>query len=349
MTRALWACLFAATLCLGQAPTKAELVRRADELQTVIASEDWAKAAELSSALRADVTAARNRTLSSGATTFVASFLTWLPTDTETLIVAQEPFPLITDRREEMPAALDMARGFVTGLLDSAEKQALAKALQGQTITSAAVAARNFHSHQGPSLGLIAFEGCGVYNLADPMPASALSRPPEDSVLGYRVWTSEGKMSESKDTDTFFVALLEPRMLAVCNNRNFLQEMITRKGQPQPTSAYPTQWEEWRLVDRTALLWGVSHYAQNASMIRWSFLADGLTGIAFAYGPSGNIKARVNAKSNPWAEMDEDYRRFMTSGQAGDNAWELDIAAGSEAGMIGTLLVMGAAGFAVII
>lgn len=350
MNKALLLCVLAAGMCLGQ-PADAGLLLRTQELQSSIDAGDWNKAAEVSTSLRNDIIAARNHSLSASATSFVDTFLTWLPANTETFVVAQQPFTLATEAREEFPSALKAAHGYVLGLLAASEKRTLLKALDNRTIAFAALAARNFHrpppiQQNGRNimpLGMIAYEGCAVYNFAEPLPESLLPREPEDTLLGYRVWTSKGSQNDARDSDTYFVSILEPRMIAACNDRAFLLELITRKGQPQQPRAMPPQLPEWQLVDRTAALWAVSHYTPNA-------MAPEGTGVGFSYSPPGAITARVISPSDPWKIAESpDFENAAKSRKVADNVWELSVSENAQAGAFATFVLMAFIGFVVLI
>lgn len=165
-----------------------------------------------------------------------------------------------------------------------------------RTVTLAALGARHFANHPPDPrgflpLGLIANQGCAIYEFSEPVPDSILARPPDESVMGQRVWTSKGTQSDTPDADTFFLSLLEPQLVAVCNNREFLQEIVSRRGMPQGTRALPASLPEWKLVDRTAPLWALSHYAANSSGASALEITDAV-GVAMAFGkPVGSVTA----------------------------------------------------------
>jgi hypothetical protein len=108
----------------GQTPAKSDLLLQAEQLQALIAARDWAKAAELSRSLKEAVAEARNSSLSAQGAELTDSILTWLPADTETLVVAQLPFPIPrADDHATETAALPAAQDFVLGLLGAAEEE----------------------------------------------------------------------------------------------------------------------------------------------------------------------------------------------------------------------------------
>ncbi len=94
MLRCALAILIAATMYAQTPRSKADLLSLTDELQVAVKSGDWRKAAELSALLKSETTIHRNRAFSGGANEQIDAILAWLPDDTETAIVAAEPFLL---------------------------------------------------------------------------------------------------------------------------------------------------------------------------------------------------------------------------------------------------------------
>ena len=158
MTRLLGVLFIAASTVAAQSPVKADLLGLTNELDTAIQSGDWTKAVELSRALKAAAEDARNRSMASAGREQADSILAWLPADTETLVVAQQPFQIAVPDQTNNPSAIEMAQGFVGGLLEAAEKGNLHKDLVGRTVRLAALGARRFgeepeERHEGENRG----------------------------------------------------------------------------------------------------------------------------------------------------------------------------------------------------
>lgn len=340
----------------GQTAANRDLPQQTEKLQALIVAGDWENAAELSRSLKDAVTEARDRSLSAQGGKLADSILTWLPADTETLVVAQEPLAILRERQTTMPAALEEAQGYVLGMLAAAEKETLLGALQGRTVTLAALGARHFTNHAPDPrgflpLGLIAYQGCAIYEFSEPVPDSMLARPPDESVMGQRVWTSTGTQSDAPDADTFFLSLLEPQLVIVCNNREFLREIVSRRGLPQQPRALPASLPEWKLVDRTAPLWALSHYAADGIGASALDITDAV-GIAVAFGkPSNSVTALMISKSDPWTKIaaSPDFRQAAKSRKVSDNVWELSTTSDAEAGFFATFVLMAALGFVVLL
>ena len=130
-------------LIAQQNPT-AELSRLTDDLQVAIKAGDWQEAAKQSASLREAVLSARNQAMEASGNELTNAFLSWLPVDTETVIVAREPFVLRAHEPTEVPSVLARTQGYVLGHLGAAEKEGLYNAMQGRTVRLAAFAARKF-------------------------------------------------------------------------------------------------------------------------------------------------------------------------------------------------------------
>lgn len=168
MTRIFIALLVAAWTAAAQSAAKADLLRLTDELSSAIQSGDWTKAVKLSRALKAAAEDARNRSMETTGKQQADSFLAWFPADTETMVVAQQPFEIATDHRKP-PTVIDMAQSFVLGLLQAAEKGKLSTDLAGRTLRLAVLGARRFgqepenHHATEPrgALGMIPYQDAG--------------------------------------------------------------------------------------------------------------------------------------------------------------------------------------------
>jgi len=298
-------------------------------------------------------------------TKLVDSILAWLPSDTETLLVAQQPFVIPESKPTDVQSALLMAQAYVLGLLTASEGEQLKKALSGRTLRVAALGARNF-AEQSPDskgiipLGLIAYQGCAVYAFAKPLPKPIISRNADESVLGERVWTSTGTQNDRKNSDTYFVSLPKPDMILVCNNRSFLTEMITRMAGPAGLRALPSSLQEWKYVDRSAPLWAIRHFrgdranvdpSQPAHLLSHDKNPDA-TGVIVQFGiGSVAAKAIMLSKLDAWngVEMANEFQGAANSSKIADGLWAFTVADKPEAALMAVFVLMGVLGFAVYI
>jgi hypothetical protein len=353
----------AVTILSAQNAPKPDLLKLTDGLQAAIESRDWKKAAQLSDSLKAAVRDARNQTMAAEGTSLVDAILGWLPRDTETLVVAQQPFVIPESKPDEIQSALVMAQSYVLGLLAAAEGEKLEKALPGQTMRIAALAARNFAEQPADPrgfipLGMIAYQGCGVYAFAQPVPESILSRSSDESVLGQRVWTSKGSQNDRKDSDTYFVSFPKPDMVLVCNDRSFLTEMISRMDAKANPRALPASLPEWQHLDRSAPLWAIRHFRPDRVSLDPSHPAHlfsggkdpGAIGVVVHFGlASSAAKAMMLAKLDPWhgVEGATEFQGAAESKKGAEGLWEFSVATKPEAAMMAAFVLMGVLGFAV--
>jgi hypothetical protein len=361
MTRIPALLLVAVWTVAAQSPAKADLLRLTDELNTAIQSGDWAKASKLSRALKAAAEDARNRSMESTGREQADSILAWFPADTETTVVAQQPFEIVTGQTKP-PTAIDMAHAFVLGLLQAAEKGKLSTDLVGRTLRLAALGARRFGqesenhhtTEQRGALGMIPYQGCAIYSFAAPISAPILNRPPDDTIMGYRVWLSKGSQNDEPDRDNYFVSMLKPDVMLVCNSRTFFQETVARLGLPPQQRALPADLPEWKLVDRSVPLWGITHY-RNPELV--ASLAPGrknlgAVGQVVEFGLDNDVAlARMIAKADPWKELvnSPNFRGAATSSQTAGGIWELKVAGKPDAAGFAVFVLMAELGFVILL
>ncbi len=293
------------------------------------------------------------------------SILDWLPVDTETIIVAQEPFSLIEHDQNGSLKALTMAQGYVLGLLAGAEDEKLEKALLGRTIRLAALGARAFADHppderNASPFGLIAYQGCATYAFAEPIPESSLSRQPDEALMGHPLWVSKSTQNDQPDTDAYLVVIPNPDLLIVCNNRDFLTAMVSRMASPQKARALPADLPEWKLVDRHTPLWAVRHYRTEREKVDPSNARNILAlesdpeaaGLIVEFGLASDAAlARMLSKSDPWKEFasNQEFHSAAQSRKLAKGVWELSITGNPEAAGMSVLALMAVLGFAVLL
>jgi hypothetical protein len=329
-----------ASLSYGQ-----EIQQDIDQLQSVINGGDWAKAAELSRSLKEKVMDARNQALARRGAGLVDSILTWLPQDTETLLVAQEPFTVSGGKTAAAP--------YLASLLAAAEKGELLKRFGSRTFTLAAVGARKFGeggpTDNVPRLGMIPYEGCAVFQLPE-MPGDVLlNRVPEEKLEGHSVWLSRGSEGDGPDWETIYVTMLDPQLLTACNSHEFLREMLSRKSMPRQPRALPEDLPEWSLVDRNSPVWGISHY-RNGGPLREMMQAPDASGIAVNFGNTA-VTARMISKTDPWGRFANlpEFQGGARTRLVDSGVWEFSVSAQGQTGSMGVFALMGAMGFVVVI
>ncbi len=372
MRRVIRLLLLGTVVLAGQdAQTHPDLLQMSDRLQRAIDMGDWKEAATLSTELRSAVIAARDSTLASGSNEQIDRVVSWLPTNTETIVVAQQPFTLTEGDPHTNPSGLDAARGYVLGLLDTPGDGSFSKVMDGSTIRFAVLAARKFREHppdgsEAAPLGMIAYEGCAVYGFGKAMADETFTKAREEAIAGHRSWLAEGKQYEqgrgaTPRTDTFFLTLLKPDLLLACNNREFFSSVLARISSPAEDHVLRDR-PEWKYVDRLAPLWAFRHYLPDGADedptrpgADWIGVDDATaTGMVVHVGRQrGEIQALWLSSSpeSPWKPLEEmpELRESEKAVRRPDGLWELTVEDQQYSGVASVFALMMYLGFAVLV
>jgi hypothetical protein len=202
----------------------------------------------------------------------ISQVLSWLPADTESIVVANGPFLLpdmspseeysvpsavsvedLKDDFEHLPLALI---GFNNGLL--------ANHLQGQKVMVAIEGTRHFREPEG--LGGALFEGCSIAvfardvsdRAASFLKDSARNALPSEQIEDQKV----AVFQELLDSDmwTILVDFPKPNVALACTNRDYLREAIVRMRGASGAMALPEHLPEWKYADMRARFWGLRHF-----------------------------------------------------------------------------------------
>jgi hypothetical protein len=345
----------------------ANLLSLTDHLQSAIDAEDWPRAAELSRALRQAVAETRNSALASKSEEQINAALGWLPSDTETVVVAKEAFMLDfnSQRGSVPPGALRLTQSYTLTPVSSKATEELTAKLEGQTLRFALFAARRFQNREptgnAAPHGLIAYQGCGIYGLAKPLASQPFARPPDETPMGYITWSAKPE-SDSR-ADTVFISQPKPDLLVACNNRNFLFELLSRIDGPQSSRAFAQDGTELRLVDRSAPLWAIRRFLPGRAGLDPSYpSAGGLMGIGdmdatalvFEAGaPKMAIRAQWISKSrmNPWQALTAipEVRGTAKVQVNREGLWQLAVEQDGSASLYAALALMGLLGFVTVL
>ena len=361
--------IVASALLKSQEPGSVEkLTALSDKLSSAVEAGDWKQAAELSRELAELATRARNSSLSRSTAVQLNQILGWLPEDTETLLVATEPFSLTEPNTNTMLWGKALAQSYVTGLLSAPDEGKIYQSLSGRTLRYAAVAARRFGRHPDDGsvampLGMIAYEGCAAYGFEQPVDEKALRVLPSAVMKERVVWLLEGKQyQQARDarprTETHYLALVKPELMLVCNDKDFLTEILSRMKSPKRTRALPDTLPEWQHIDRSAPVWGLRHIARERASVDPS-LSQMVIQDAQAIGmalqvdiPVGKIQIRWLSASptNPWQGITDNPKfKGIQTRKAGDKLWEISGDSNDPSAYILIFGVMAAMGFVVLV
>ena len=209
--------------------------------------------------------------------------LSWLPPDTESLIVARGPFALppakpaseeLQEREQEKRwkspvTAQVIAEQFQLlplSLLTFGNSQVL-KSLAGRQVLLAVEGSRHFRPPK--DLGEMPYEGCAAAIFEQPLGTagdilmSTLGKHAVrvDTLAGQKVPVFEEKFE--RDIWTIMVAHPSPQILLVATNKDYLREVLQRMSAVSGPRALPSELPEWKQVDSNANLWGLRHYDRS--------------------------------------------------------------------------------------
>ena len=204
--------------------------------------------------------------------TDVERVLSWLPSDTEIVFAAKGPFTLpaafpthepVTDKATDQEVD-QWLQCLPIALLDTG-KGHLLRQLKGQQVEVAIEGSR--HARPPSGLGEQPYEGAAIVVFG---PGSQISPNTvlqslqgesirSEEIQGTHVLVFQETMEE--DLWTTYVAFPEKDVLVVATNRDYLEEVLTRRkgGDPQER-ALPDSLPEWRLIDQKATYFGMRHY-----------------------------------------------------------------------------------------
>ena len=205
----------------------------------------------------------------------IGRVLSWLPTDTETIVVANTSFAL--PRFKHQRAAEPFSETSLAELIEMFELLPLSlfglkdgllqNYLSGQRVEIAIEGSRHFRPPAG--LGEMPYEGCEIAVLAE----AAASRGDSflkqsssvalrvDNVAGQKIPVFEEKLED--DIWTTFVAFPKPNLVLACTNRDYLREVLARIGGKVGRRALSDTLAEWKFVGTETPFWGLRHYDRS--------------------------------------------------------------------------------------
>ena len=180
----------------------------------------------------------------------VRQFLSWLPSDTETMIVARDfslPDLVAIEKKEKGYTQEALFARLALGPWGI--NRSLSDYLKNRRILLAVEGSRKFRSPK--SFGLMLFEGCSIIMFAD-----QLSDRPEQvfkalSGAALRVEEIEGRSilvfedKSEQDTWTTYVAFAGSDVLLVVTNMDYLREVLSKVRGRNGPRALPETLPEW--------------------------------------------------------------------------------------------------------
>jgi hypothetical protein len=262
--------------------------------------------------------------------------LKWLPTDTETLLVANRPFVMFDfhlgkETYTDHEVSSEELEGFFAGLtlrLFFLIDGLLEKHLHGKRASFALEASRHFRPPA--DLGELLFEGCDVAVFEDAlddrrdafMKEAARIALRIDEIGGQKVAVFEEKFEQ--DTWKSFIVFPQKNVVLAASNEQFLREMLSRMRNPRGERALPTNLPEWKQVNTRAQFWGLRHFDKTQSKDdptspfggkkTDNLPDDGAVGLTYECSPTKERKATLTYLSNAKTQIGKiEERRFPNS------------------------------------
>jgi len=198
--------------------------------------------------------------------------LTWLPADTETLLVANGPFrvsnfggqqheyknhELTTEELEEYFEGLTLS-------LFGSGKGILEKHLRGTRVLFALEGSRHFRPPA--DLGELPFEGATLAVFEEDLDDRRDAFMKEAAHVAVRIEQIEGQKVAvfeeqwEKDVWTIFITFPKQDVVIVATNERFLQETLARMQGAKGERAFPESSREWKYLNGQTQFWGIRHY-----------------------------------------------------------------------------------------
>jgi hypothetical protein len=264
--------------------------------------------------------------------------LSWLPADTETLLVANGPFWMSNfqiggeNYKNHAVTSEDVEKtfeGLTLGLFNS-KNFLLEKHLEGKKVLFALEGSRHFRPPAG--LGEMPFEGCALAIFKDDLGDRRDAFMRDATQFAVRIEEIEGqKVAEfeersEQDILTTFVTFPRVGVVLVATNKQFLLDMLARIGGAEGERALPDTLPEWKYVNKQAKFWGFRHFDKRQSnedptspfggRKSANMPDDEAIGLTYQCDPSHERKATLTYLSGPRAEIRKiEESRFPSSSE----------------------------------
>jgi hypothetical protein len=271
--------------------------------------------------------------------------LSWLPADTETLLVANGPFWMSNFQiggdidKNRVVTHEEFEKNFqsATLALFVGENQLLEKHLRGKKILFALEASRHFRPPTG--LGEAPFEGCAIAIFRNDLDDQRDAFLKEAANSGVRTEEVEGQkvvvFTERSEEDVwqYFVAFPQKGVVLAATNEQFLSGVLSRMRQRGLTRvALPAALPEWKYVNTSAQFWGIRHFDPSQSKYdptspfggrkSGNIPDDGAIGLTYQCSALGELGATLTYLSSSDAPQiyEVEERRFPSEADPDDTA-----------------------------
>lgn len=193
--------------------------------------------------------------------------LSWLPTDTETLVVASQPFPLpILDTKSDRRVLTTALQCLTVSEIAAYEK--VYRPLVGRKVLFAMKGSRNFRMPR--RLGMGSYDGATIIVFAESIHDfvdTFLKGMEHEVILDSRVYTfllpnREAPRDKPEDFK-LFVAHPRPNVVISATDRGYLRELLERRQRKGLERAFGSSLPEWKFVDPHSPVWAIRHYRRE--------------------------------------------------------------------------------------
>jgi hypothetical protein len=271
MRLALMIVLFSSALS-AQPPSQSDLIRLTGELRSAIEGDRLTPAADLADKLDDGIKAQQRAWLIRDADQQVEDILKWLPVNTESLWVNQDPFTI------KAHESLRLLSGRAPQLYSVDRLSALNdgkfyRLLSGQTVRFVVAATWNNTFSQTIQIPALAPRQDVAYFFFFSEPVDFGS---QDEYIEERpVWRAVAKILDAQAPfrpgveppqreDENWLALAQPDLLVLTSTKELLAGILQRTVHGSQTRALPSTVTEWNQVDRHASFWGLRHYTDQS-------------------------------------------------------------------------------------
>lgn len=217
----------------------------------------------------------------------VGEALAWLPVDTETVLVANGPFRLEPQNRnnddrdpdsfyrQEKICFADLMRTYLFYLAGRANCDGRPSPLAGLVGLDFEFALEGSRRFRAPrNLGMMRYEGALVAAAApssrDALQAlfASIEKTADEriersgtTVAIVRARVVDGPFFETEET--IFAASPRAGLLLVANDQGYIESLLSRLAQPSASVAFPADLPEWKQLDRRAAYFALRHYRRE--------------------------------------------------------------------------------------
>jgi hypothetical protein len=207
----------------------------------------------------------------------INTVLSWIPSDTETLLAANGPIWMSNfnverpgeDSREITSEELEKYFDGLTLGLFGTGKGLLEKRLERKKILFALEGSRHFRPPAG--LGEVPFEGAAVAIFEDNLSDIRDAFMKDAAIAALRIQEIEGQKiavfqePSERDVITTFVTFPQEGVVLIATNEKFLRDILVRMRGAMGERALPDGLPEWRFVNKRAQFWGLRHFDKAQS------------------------------------------------------------------------------------